>query len=955
SDDTADDSDDDSSDDTADDSDDDSSDDTADDGTEFAAEDVLAYIQQVTVETVTQAEEIDTGYVAYQLQELMQDFAFTLEDVNGILETEYASLDELTSENITTLAFSEEFGEILGEDVELERVQSTVNYGYLRVAETEDIVNFLNTEETSVTAEDVLRGEVQFLPDGEILATFEENFLTADVGYVRYQVEQLLEAETVTIEQVNEILSPEEAIAELGDLGDTQVVELVYSQDFKALLMEAEEEIELSPVDYQAYIQDNAEALLEAFEDVDDVAELTLEQVHGFMFGEAEGTLEGYVAFDYLGETYQAAIADQEIADETVIDWLQNEFLSVDVNFLQYQIQQLTVEQQTQLLDDLGIEIDDIANLSRQQVVQIAYSQDFQALLEVEAVQTTAFDVEGYAEANAEALAEFYEEELEDLEPPTEEGETPDSVVVELSDFTGDSAGVTVTLEEVEDGIQVTVDSVEPIADLNGVFFDLEDDDLLDSLSVAGDDVTESDFGGDVKKVGNATISPLDFEAGVQIGTSGIGQDDIQSTVFVLSSDGEELTLDQFIGEEFGVRLTSVGENRNGSSKLRGTAAPVFAEVDDDGFNIGGLTRQQVIEFAFQEGWELGINPLEYVEVDYLKQQFQVQLAEHYQIEVSEVESLESALVVDYLYGGLSETIDFEYYSTKYSATLEATFGVDVQSLSQVQILEHAYTVGLEEDFNFAPVDYEAIAQEYPAVLADFFGVSVEEVASLDVSLLASFDLGIASELGIDIAQFVDLDYYREQLSEQVVQNYRIENVYQISSQQSFEFSLQANFNTAPTIDLDWALGEYADELEENLDDFDQDGNGDIDDGELYDALTGQLLEAGNESSDIYNFEEYFESEELQQEVADFYGVESFEEVSFTRRLQYMFGAGLEAGIEPYSEEFLAENPELEMETYLSANSAALVSFAQVQSVEQVTFLDVYNFQATTETDVFNA
>ncbi|MFO7030650.1 energy transducer TonB, partial [Limnospira fusiformis CCALA 023] len=936
-----------------DDSDDDDQDDDSDDSPEFAAEDVLAYIEQVDVETVIQIEEIDIDFVTYQVGELFQASVFSLEDVNTILETEYESVDELTTEDITTLAFSVEFQEVLGEDFEIELVQSEVNYSYLRASQAEAIAALFSTEENPITVEDVLRGEIEPLTDAEILAAFEENFLTADVGFIRYQVEQLLAETTITIEQVNESLSLEESVEAIVELNDAQIINLVYNQEFQALLMEAEQAIELSAINYEAFIEANAETLIAQFE-VDDVTELTLEQVHGFMFS-GQVSIEGFVNFDYLRETFISAIASQELADSTVLDWFNTDFSFININFLNAQFNGFTAEVQTQLLDSLGIELSEAESLSHQQLIQIFYSSEFQAITGIETLQTLAFDWQGYAQANAEALADFYQAFLV---PAIPEGQAPNSVVVELSNFTGEQAQVTVTLEEVEGGIQVTVDSVEPIADINGVFFNIEDSSLLDSLSVTGDDVTNSSFSGDVKRVRNTSISPLKFDAGVQIGTPGIGQDDIQSTVFVITADGEELSLDQFVGQEFGVRLTSVqsGGSRSASSKLRGTAEAVFtADGDDVGvIDVSSLSAEQVLNFAFGQGWQSGIDPTEFVEVDFQRQQFAVEIARAYNIDVSEVASLESSLVLDYIYGGLSSQIDFEFYRTKYAASLESTFGMSAENLTRVQILEHAYTVGLEQGFNFVAIDYNAIAAQYPQVFADFFDIPVEEIFNLDLSIIQSFDLGIASELGIDITQFVDIEFFRQQASQQILQNYRIENVFRIDSQQLFEFSLQGDFSTAPTIDLNWAMTQYADILAENLDDFDQDGDGNIDNSELFDALTGQLLEAGNETSDIYSFEQYFESEDVQEQVAEFFGVESFEDVTFTQRLEYMFGAGLQAGIDPYSEEFLEANPQMAMEIYLEENSTALIEFAGVGSINQVTFLDVYNFQAINEINAFS-
>ena len=151
---------------------------------------------------------------------------------------------------------------------------------------------------------------------------------------------------------------------------------------------------------------------------------------------------------------------------------------------------------------------------------------------------------------------------------------------------------VEITVTEVIDPVtgltnlefQVTVlNETGSIADLNALYFDLADDSLTSSLSVGGGDVTGSVFKVDgVSKVDNYTnmngevLNDLGrFDGGVQFGTAGIGEDDIRSTTFTLSSDSTSLSLSDFSLQDFGIRLTSVGEedgSRNDSLKLGATA-----------------------------------------------------------------------------------------------------------------------------------------------------------------------------------------------------------------------------------------------------------------------------------------------------------------------------------------------------------------------------------------------
>ena len=162
-------------------------------------------------------------------------------------------------------------------------------------------------------------------------------------------------------------------------------------------------------------------------------------------------------------------------------------------------------------------------------------------------------------------------------------------IMATLNPFTGSSAEVKVTLDDVAEGagnVKFTVDVVPNpnIGDIRGVFLHISDESLLSGLSVAGTDVTQSvfgpfnsviDLGGGNNLNGGGTPCPCDI--GLEIGTPGIGSDDIQSTMFTLSHTSVLLDVSQFLGQSLGVRLGSVGPaggTRSGSSKLSGTPVP---------------------------------------------------------------------------------------------------------------------------------------------------------------------------------------------------------------------------------------------------------------------------------------------------------------------------------------------------------------------------------------------
>lgn len=113
-------------------------------------------------------------------------------------------------------------------------------------------------------------------------------------------------------------------------------------------------------------------------------------------------------------------------------------------------------------------------------------------------------------------------------------------------------------------------------ADLRGIFFDLDPNGATvdgSTTTVSGSDVTDFGFGTNNLGGGN-NVNPLGpFDIGVEIGTSGIGADDIQSTSFTVSHNSEALMLAD-LGDVIAGRLTSVGlpeSARAGSLKLQGT------------------------------------------------------------------------------------------------------------------------------------------------------------------------------------------------------------------------------------------------------------------------------------------------------------------------------------------------------------------------------------------------
>jgi PEP-CTERM motif len=150
-----------------------------------------------------------------------------------------------------------------------------------------------------------------------------------------------------------------------------------------------------------------------------------------------------------------------------------------------------------------------------------------------------------------------------------------------VTSFTGDDASAHIVLDDAGAApgeILVTVEMTGGIGDIRGVFFDIDlDPTLLAGLSAIGSDVTSTAFG-DVLNLGhgsnlNGGGTPCPCNFGVEIGTPGMGKDDLQSTSFTLAHDTQMLSLSLFFGQDVGLRLTSVGlegGSRDGSAKLSG-------------------------------------------------------------------------------------------------------------------------------------------------------------------------------------------------------------------------------------------------------------------------------------------------------------------------------------------------------------------------------------------------
>ncbi|HEY9864840.1 MAG TPA: hypothetical protein V6D21_11750, partial [Candidatus Obscuribacterales bacterium] len=207
-----------------------------------------------------------------------------------------------------------------------------------------------------------------------------------------------------------------------------------------------------------------------------------------------------------------------------------------------------------------------------------------------------------------------------------------------------------------------------------------------------------------------------------------------------------------------------------------------------------------------------------------------------------------------------------------------------------------------------------------------------------------------ASSFDLDGKKYTNLDYYVNQGGEELLDNYRVENVYNLEPKKVFDYAMENPedvSSTAPTIDLVWYQEEYADDIAENQAKIDTNGDSEISNDELSVYATGEGLIKGNKTSEwLKDFDEYVADPEVQEDILTHYSIESVDGLTNPQIVTYMMGKGLLDGHKPFSDEFLTNNPELDFETFKQANTQALVQYTGL-SIEQVTSVNVFSYQAT--------
>lgn len=149
---------------------------------------------------------------------------------------------------------------------------------------------------------------------------------------------------------------------------------------------------------------------------------------------------------------------------------------------------------------------------------------------------------------------------------PQDPGTPPAGILVGTVDD-GHGLLINVYAEQTDTSVNMTVKVMEGLADLRGFYMDVGDSTQGVSVDCDG-----------AYKIGDESVTAVGtrdnnmngtgekFDLGMQIGTAGMGRDDISQASFSLQG----VSLQDLDGLTFGVRATSVGEDRADAVKLVG-------------------------------------------------------------------------------------------------------------------------------------------------------------------------------------------------------------------------------------------------------------------------------------------------------------------------------------------------------------------------------------------------
>ncbi|MCT7948660.1 hypothetical protein NG798_02550 [Ancylothrix sp. C2] len=306
------------------------------------------------------------------------------------------------------------------------------------------------------------------------------------------------------------------------------------------------------------------------------------------------------------------------------------------------------------------------------------------------------------------------------------------------------------------------------------------------------------------------------------------------------------------------------------------------------------LSVQQVIDYMGHAWVTEGLDVTEFVNVDYLRAEFAVDLAKHFDVSIDIVKDttqFTDELVLDFTLGGLSKYIDKEYLEETKSITGEADW----------QIIKVAY----DQDLKAADVstfDVETYSKTFLKEIAEALKIPYGQLKKLDKEEIAKIQEFAFSEEGLQLAEneavletTYKTDYFRNQ--EEVAANFNAENAYTDKPEATQEYMAQAaeeGLETSEVIDQEWYRTTYADDLETNQATIDKNGDAQIDEAELNDYITGEGLEKGNNPSQAVDFQKY--RTDYAQDLLTEYSATSIDQVTYEQTLNFMMTTGIEKG-----------------------------------------------------------
>ncbi len=351
----------------------------------------------------------------------------------------------------------------------------------------------------------------------------------------------------------------------------------------------------------------------------------------------------------------------------------------------------------------------------------------------------------------------------------------------------------------------------------------------------------------------------------------------------------------------------------------------------------------------FDEGWvKEGIDPSQFVKVDYLRAEYAAEIATHFSIDINVVKDaaqFSDALVLDWKFGGLSKYIDKEYLEEEKGITADADW----------KVLKLAYEQGLKA-VDVAAIDVKGYSLEYLKELAQELKVPFGQLKKLDkeeIDAIKEFALDDAKglKLAVDtgkLESFFKVDYFRTKEAAEIAFNFNSENAYTAKATQEYIAGEadQEGLDASAVVDKEWYKTQYAADLEANKATIDIDASGTIEDGELVDYITGAGLEKGNNPSKAIDFATYrAEGSASAQDLLTAYGAASLDEISYAETLDHMLTVGVEKG-------YVLSSSLVDLQTYKAEYGAEIVKQFNVADVASLTNEQVFQFQVTVGVEI---